>query len=305
MPVFALTIGWSAFLLFWIEPLVGQLVLPTFGGAPATWATVLVFFQAVLLLGYLYGHASITWLGPRRGAIVHIGLALAALAWLLVASLRTADIAPTGLPASLDVLRILAFTVGPPVFVLTTTTPLVSAWFARWRGGPGADPYWLYALSNGGSLLALLAYPFLIGPRFGLGDQRAAWTVGFAVLCVALVTAAAISVAGRGPTTQALAPMTPEPPTPPTVDPLIGWGRRARWILLAAVPSGLLAAVTTFIATDLISAPLLWVGPLALYLASFIVAFSARGRRLVPHADALAPAAVTAGSPATARASVT
>ncbi|MFI5293242.1 MAG: hypothetical protein ACHQ02_10275, partial [Candidatus Limnocylindrales bacterium] len=85
MPIFALTIGWSAFLLFWVEPLVGQLVLPAFGGAPAVWATVLVFFQAVLLLGYLYGHASTVWLGPRRGAAVHIGLALAALAWLLVA----------------------------------------------------------------------------------------------------------------------------------------------------------------------------------------------------------------------------
>ena len=305
MPIFALTIGWSAFLLFWVEPLVGQLVLPTFGGAPAVWATVLVFFQAVLLLGYLYGHASTVWLGSRRGAAVHIGLALAALAWLLVASLRTADIQPTSLPASIDVLRILALTVGPPVFVLTTTTPLVSAWFARWRGSPGADPYWLYALSNGGSLLALLAYPFLIGPRFGLGDQRAAWAIGFGLLCVALVAAAAISVLGRSGRAE-LPAATEEPAPAPVVGPAvepdadpagpdhaITWGRRARWILLAAVPSGLLAAVTTFIATDLISAPLLWVGPLALYLLSFIVAFSARGRRLVPYAVAVAPAAVT------------
>jgi hypothetical protein len=296
MPVFALTIGWSAFLLFWVEPLVGQLVLPTFGGAPATWATVLVFFQAVLLLGYLYGHASVVWLGPRRGAVVHIGLALAALAWLLVASMRTADIQPTGLPASLDVLRILALTIGPPVFVLTSTTPLVSAWFARWRGGAGADPYWLYALSNAGSLLALLAYPFLIGPRFGLGDQRAAWAVGFGVLCLALVAAAAISVVGRGGATEAPGPTVASEPTGAATTAAaapIGWDRRARWVLLAAVPSGLLAAVTTFIATDLISAPLLWVGPLALYLGSFIVAFSARGRRIVPFAVALAPAAVT------------
>ncbi len=313
MPVFALTIGWSAFLLFWIEPLVGQLVLPAFGGAPATWATVLVFFQAVLLLGYLYGHASVVWLGPRRGAIVHVGLALAALAWLLVASLRTADIQPTGLPASIDVLRILALTVGPPVLILTATTPLVSAWFARWRGGPGADPYWLYALSNGGSLLALLAYPFLIGPRFGLADQRTAWAAGFAVLCLALVASAARSVVrqGRaesavpGETSRSAASATPASTSvveagvveagavDPTPDAPIEWGRRGRWILLAAVPSGLLAAVTTFIATDLISAPLLWVGPLALYLSSFIVAFSARGRRLVPLAVTLAPAAVT------------
>jgi hypothetical protein len=301
MPIFALTIGWSAFLLFWIEPLVGQLVLPALGGAPAVWATVLVFFQAVLLLGYLYGHASTVWLGPRRAAVVHIALALAALAWLFVASLHTDAIQPTGLPAALDVLRILALTIGPPVFVLTATTPLVSAWFARWRGGGEADPYWLYALSNGGSLLALLAYPFLIGPRFGLGDQRSAWAVGFAVLCIALIASAAISVVARPvpakfPPTDAAATTASSPAgrfVPTTSDAGIGWTRRARWILLAAVPSGLLAAVTTFIATDLISAPLLWVGPLALYLASFIVAFSARGRRVVPLAVVLAPAAIT------------
>ena len=305
MPIFALTIGWSAFLLFWIEPLVGQLVLPAFGGAPAVWATVLVFFQAVLLLGYLYGHASTVWLGPRRAAVVHVGLALAALAWLFVASLRTADIQPTGLPAALDVLRILALTIGPPVFVITATTPLVSAWFARWRGGIEGDPYWLYALSNGGSLLALLAYPFLIGPRFGLGDQRSAWAIGYAVLCGAVISSAAISVIGRSrgvdqlsASTAPTAPIaetaiTDAPEATDATDAGIGWARRARWILLAAVPSGLLAAVTTFIATDLISAPLLWVGPLALYLASFIVAFSARGRRVVPLAVALAPAAIT------------
>ncbi|HEX7472474.1 MAG TPA: fused MFS/spermidine synthase [Candidatus Limnocylindrales bacterium] len=306
MPIFALTIGWSAFLLFWVEPLVGQLVLPAFGGAPAVWAAVLVFFQAVLLLGYLYGHASISWLGPRRGAVVHVGLALAALAWLLVASLRTGDIAPTGLPAALDVLRILALTVGPPVFILTTTTPLVSAWFARRRGGTGGDPYWLYALSNGGSLLALLAYPFLIGPRFGLADQRSGWAVGFAALCLALVAAATISVLARPSMAGDAATDDDAASSATSADraaaavadeaasgPAIGWARRGRWILLAAVPSGLLAAVTTFIATDLISAPLLWVGPLALYLASFIVAFSVRGRRFVPSAVTLAPAAIT------------
>ena len=193
MPVFALTIGWSAFLLFWIEPLVGQLVLPAFGGAPAVWATVLVFFQAVLLLGYLYGHVSTVRLSPRQGAAVHGGLALAALAWLAVGSIRTADIGPSSLPAPLDVLRVLALTVGPPVFILTTTTPLVSAWYARWRGRSASDPYWLYALSNGGSLVALLGYPFLIGPRFGLAEQRPAWAVGFAVLVAALIATAVLA----------------------------------------------------------------------------------------------------------------
>ena len=290
MPVFALTIGWSAFLLFWIEPLVGQLVLPAFGGAPAVWATVLVFFQAVLLLGYLYGHVSTVRLSPRQGAAVHGGLALAALAWLAVGSIRTADIGPSSLPAPLDVLRVLALTVGPPVFILTTTTPLVSAWYARWRGRSASDPYWLYALSNGGSLVALLGYPFLIGPRFGLAEQRPAWAVGFAVLVAALIATAVLAA-------RVIRPAAPAPISTPAAErhalEPVDSARRARWVLLAAVPSGLLAAVTTFIATDLVSAPLLWVGPLALYLSSFIVAFSTRGRRLVPAAVVAAPAAVT------------
>ena len=305
MPIFALTIGWSAFLLFWVEPLVGQLVLPTFGGAPAVWATVLVFFQAVLLLGYLYGHASIVWLGPRRGAAVHIGLALAALAWLLVASLRTADIQPTSLPASIDVLRILALTVGPPVFVLTTTTPLVSAWFAALARQPRSRP--VLAVRPVERWLAPRPARLPVPHRPPVRAGRPAGGVGGRVRAVVRRArrrggdlgprsvgtrrgAASHHGADPRPGGRSRRAQTADAAGP---DRAIGWGRRARWILLAAVPSGLLAAVTTFIATDLISAPLLWVGPLALYLLSFIVAFSARGRRLVPYAVAVAPAAVT------------
>jgi len=300
--IFAGAIGLSAFLLFWIEPLMGQLVLPVFGGTPAVWATVLVFFQGALLLGYLYSHASVTWLGPHRGAFLHVAVAVAALGWLVILPTRQADLRAGDLPAALDVLRILVVTVGPPVFVLTATTPLLSAWFVAHRQDDPGDPYRLYALSNAASLAALLAYPFVIGPVVGLSRQEAMWTVAFFVLCGALSLAAlAVLRRARAIRTGALV-VDVDPPSRDTQAatrqiigraPAIAWGRRTRWLLLAAVPSGLLAAVTNFIAVDLVAAPLLWIGPLALYLGSFIVAFSARGRRLVPAAFALAPAIVT------------
>jgi SAM-dependent methyltransferase len=290
-------IGWSAFLLFSVEPLIARLVLPVFGGTPAVWATTLFFFQAVLLLGYLYGHLSVTRLGLRRGAIVHVALILAAAASLLVAPTRAADLRNAAIPDVLNLIGMLGLTIGLPAFVLTTTTPLVSAWYAASRGAhdhdDDGDAYWLYALSNAGSLLALLAYPFVVEPRLGLSAQRGVWAVGFVVFALAIAGCAAWasrhgrlaseagSRAGEG-SADVAARTVP-----------IAWRRRLTWLLLAAVPSGLLNAVTTFIATDLVSAPLLWLAPLAIYLTTFIVAFSARGRRLVPAAIVVAPAAIT------------
>lgn len=281
-------IGWSAFLLFSVEPLIGRLVLPVFGGTPAVWATTLAFFQAVLLLGYLYGHLSVTMLGLRRGAIVHVALVVAAGVALALAPSRTADLRDPALPDVLNLLGMLALTIGLPAFALTTTTPLVSAWYASTRtGGPErGDVYWLYALSNAGSLLALLAYPLLVEPRLGLSAQRGVWAVGFGLFAFG-IAACAVWAGRHAKTPVAVRVARPEGGAP------IAWSRRLTWLLLAAVPSGLLSAVTTFIATDLVSAPLLWLVPLAIYLVSFIIAFSARGRRIVPAALLLAPAAVT------------
>ncbi|MBF8289282.1 MAG: hypothetical protein HW391_250 [Chloroflexi bacterium] len=313
MAIFAVGIGISSFLLFWLQPLIGQVVLPLYGGTPAVWATVLVFFQGTLLLGYLYGHASVTRLPARTSLVVHVVLAVLAAVWLVLQPLEADRAAPGDLPAALDVLRILAIRVGPPVFVLTATTPLLSAWFAARRGeSEKGDPYGLYALSNAASLGALVAYPFLIGPLVGLTRQLALWSIGFGALGLVLALAAAMvwrtRAIGdrivRGPTggsagapaadsagAPAADPNADELSGPPT--PRITWPRRLRWLLLAAVPSGLLAAVTNFIAVDLIAAPLLWIVPLGLYLGSFIVAFSERGRRLVPWAVRLAPALIT------------
>ena len=208
---FAGVIGWSAFLLFSVEPLVGRLVLPVFGGTPAVWATTLFFFQAVLLLGYLYGHLSVTRLGVRRGAMLHIGLLVVAGGALVLAPARVADLRNPALPDVVNLVAMLALTIGLPAFVLTTTTPLVSGWFAASRRADdgGGDAYWLYALSNGGSLLALLSYPFLIEPRLGLSAQRGVWAVAFAAFAFAVAgcalaslrqpTAPVTSVAGAGP----------------------------------------------------------------------------------------------------------
>ncbi|TAJ99153.1 MAG: hypothetical protein EPO36_12735 [Chloroflexota bacterium] len=327
MAVFGGAIALSAFLLFWVEPLIGQVVLPVFGGTPAVWATVLVFFQGAVLIGYLYGHLSVTRLGIRRGAVLHVLLAAIALAWLVLMPVRQADLRTADLPEALDVLRILVAAIGPPVIVLTATTPLLSAWYAARRtssaglngtagvdgvdgadgvdGVPGqgsrargGDPYGLYAVSNAASLAALLAYPFVIGPVVGLSRQGQLWAVGFGALCAILAIIAAASARRTGPAVEPAGPVdrTDEGRDGQGVvgaESEIGWPRRLRWVLLAAVPSGLLAAVTTFIAADLIAAPLLWIGPLAVYLGSFIIAFSERGRRLVPLAVALAPAVVT------------
>lgn len=294
---FALPIGLSAFLLFSVQPLIGRLVLPVFGGTPAVWATMLFFFQTVLLLGYLYGHVSVTRLGSL-GPPIHLVLAGLALAALVIAPTNVGLLRDEGTAPAVDLIRILLIVIGLPAFVLTTTTPLVSGWFEVARSErAGGDPYWLYALSNGGSLLALLAYPLVIEPRLGLADQRAMWAVGYSLLVVMLAVAIT-RVYGLLRTRGSTADATLEADAVPLAAPAeasgaIDWARRARWLLLAAVPSGLLSAVTTFIVTDLVSAPLLWVAPLALYLGSFIVAFSPRGGRIIGLAAGAAPAMVT------------
>ena len=293
---FAVPIGLSAFLLFTIEPLVGRLVLPVFGGTPAVWATTLFFFQAVLLSGYLYGHVSVTRFG-RWGPPIHLVLAGLGFVALIngpaqIAALRNDAISPV-----VDLLAILVAIIGLPAFVLTTTTPLLSGWFHAVSEERQGDPYWLYALSNAGSLLALLAYPLLIEPRLGLGSQRFVWAVGYAGLVVLIAWAAlrAWPEMARRPRGYSSAPELPfaAPTDAAPATGVIDWPRRFRWLILAAVPSGLLSAVTNYVVTDLVSAPLLWVIPLAIYLASFIVAFSPRGGRIVALAWMAAPAMVT------------
>jgi hypothetical protein len=303
--VFGGAIGASAFLLFTLEPMVGRLVLPVFGGAPAVWATVLVFFQVLLLAGYLYAHLLVTRIPPVRGAAIHVGVVVLAVVATRAAPRDIATLYQPSLPVIPALLLLLLVLIGPAAFAITATTPLLSAWYARVRRSTdpdavAADPYWLYALSNGGSLVSLLAYPLLIEPRMGLSSQETWWSIGFGLLA-ALIALAALwlrAALGRGgggetatgQTTLAAASLAGDldaaTPAPSRRD-------RLHWLVLAAIPAGLLSAVTNLVTTDLIAAPLLWVVPLAAYLGSFVVVFSATGRRFVPLATALAPATLT------------
>jgi hypothetical protein len=197
--LFGAAIGLSAFLLFTVEPLVGALALPVFGGTPGVWATTLAFFQAVLLLGYLYAHVLLRRLDVPRAAGVHVATAIVAAALALLAlGTRAGSLWFEGLPEALNVLVLLAVLVGPAAFLLSATTPLVSAWYVV---ATERDPYWLYALSNAGSFVGLLGYPFVVEPLLGLGQQRATWTGGLGLLVVLLAAAAARARASRPPGT--------------------------------------------------------------------------------------------------------
>lgn len=267
-------IGWltplaifsSAALVFLVEPLVARLLLPSLGGAPAVWNTCLVFFQAALLLGYVYAHALQRVRSVRVQGAIHVALLIAA---ALTLPLRLTDLLgepPTGTP-TLWLLGVLVITLGAPFAVLSATAPLLQAWWAAAYGGR-RDPYPLYAASNLGSLAALLAYPLVVEPLAPLDDQRWLWSIGYG-LFAALLAALALSL----PKARAVAAEKDAAPS-------IRWSQRLWWVFLAAVPSSLLLGVTQHISTDVASAPFLWVVPLALYLLTFVLAF--RERPLVP-----------------------
>ena len=270
-------IGLSAVLLFSLELWAGRRVLPVCGGTPGVWTTTLCFFTGILFLGYLYAHLVAVRLAPRTGALVQLGIALLAVVLVLVAPADVSVLRVDGMPDAINVLLVLVVVAGAAGFLLSTTTPLLSAWF----GGRGDDPWWLYAASNGASFLALLAYPFVVEPLLGLTAQRYGLVAGLVGYAVALAWIAR----GAGRTASpATATATASEATPTR-------RRMAVWLAAAAVPAGLLSATTNVLQTDLVAAPFIWVGPLAVYLLSFVVAFSARGRRALPWVDRLVPAA--------------
>lgn len=270
---FAGTILLSALLLFSVQPMFAKLVLPRLGGSPSVWAVSMVFFQAVLLAGYCYAHFLNRRLPPRIAPIVHLALCGAA-ALALPFGLPQIGEPPTG-DAYLWLIGVLALGVGLPFFAVSANAPLLQAWFARTGHRDAADPYFLYGASNFGSLVALLSYPFLIEPLFGLSAQGRVWTAGFlcltALIAVCGFYAASGAAAAADTPAQATAPETSRPT----------WTNRAVWVGLAFVPSGLLVAFTTFISTDIASAPLLWVIPLALFLLTFMLVFCERPP--IPH----------------------
>jgi hypothetical protein len=266
----------SAFLIFWVEPLFAKLVLPLLGGSPAVWNTCLMYFQSMLLLGYLYAHASARLLPTRKQIILHVALLVLCFVQL-----------PLGLPGGWEppasgnvipwLIGVLTLSLGAPFLVLSATAPLLQRWLAT-ADPPVRNPYVLYAASNAGSFLGLLAFPLVFEPGLTLSRQSVLWSALYA-FAVLLIGACGYVLWNRTRTTIRADEVLDDTPAP-------GWRDRLKWIALAFVPSSLLLGITTFLSTDVAATPLLWVIPLSLYLLTFVIVFS-RGAERIAGAAAL------------------
>ena len=264
MLLYAFTILVSAFLLFQVQPVIAKIILPWFGGSAAVWTTCLLFFQMVLLLGYLYAHAVVRYLKPRAQMLLHLCLLVVSAAALPIYPSQSWKPSGTEEP-TLAILRLLAVTVGLPYFLLSTTGPLVQAWYARQF--KGVMPYRLYALSNAGSMAALISYPVIFEPVFGTQRQSSIWSIAYAVFILLCGLTAFRS--GKAPDfTAAEEYGAAEKP---------GTRQYFLWLALPACASILLLAITNHLSQNVAAIPFLWVLPLSIYLLTFILCFEGSG----------------------------
>ena len=263
MILYALTIVVSAFLLFQVQPVIAKIILPWFGGSAAVWTTCLLFFQMVLLLGYLYAHTTVRYLKPRVQMLVHAGLLLVSAAVLPIYP-NAAWKPSAGDEPSLRILGLLAVTVGLPYFLLSTTGPLLQAWYARRY--KGAIPYRLYALSNAGSMFALLSYPVLFEPVFTTHQQSTIWSTGYVIF--ALLCGLTAFQSGTAPAAEQAEVEGAHKPSAAQY-----W----MWMGLAACASVLLLAITNHMSQNIAAIPFLWILPLSIYLLTFILCFEGSG----------------------------
>jgi len=272
LPVYIIAIFLSAALLFAVQPIFAKMVLPRLGGSASVWSVAMVFFQTVLLAGYAYAHLLTHLVRGRLVPFIHVTVML-----LATLALPLAIAAGWGRPPAqgeaLWLIGLFAASIGLPFFALSANGPLLQAWFARSDHPGRRDPYFLYAASNIGSFLALLSYPFVIEPFTRLGQQTRAWSIGFYALIVLI--GACGGLAWRGIASSGEVVTTADADTRPT------WRDAAIWMALAAIPSALLIAVTAHVSTDVAPSPFLWVMPLALYLATFVIVFQTRP--ILPH----------------------
>jgi len=252
----------SALLLFGVQPMFARMVLPQLGGSPSVWSVAMVFFQSMLLAGYAYAHLLTQMQRRWLAAAVHLSLMVGA-ALMLPLSVAKGWGNPPASGTALWLLGLFTISIGLPFFALAANNPLLQIWFVRTGHRESNDPYFLYAASNVGSFLALLSYPLLLEPAFSLHTQRWLWSGGFVVLVLLIAGCAARMLCSE---------TLPEHLTETAVAKP-SWLRIGRWVLLAAVPSGLLVAVTAHISADLTSAPLFWVMPLSLYLLTWVLVF--------------------------------
>jgi len=274
MWTFTATTFLSALLLFAIQPMFAKMVLPVLGGSPSVWSVSVFFFQAALLAGYLYAHLLISKAPPHLTGIIHLAVCVLALICLPIGMVRWMGDPPQGEPY-LWQLGMFAVSIGLPFVAVSANAPLLQAWFAR-SGHPDArDPYFMYAASNLGSLIALLSYPFILEPAFGLSQLSHLWAYAYVILVLAIGVSFFLmrgAQVGGAPETVAQ-PGAGDAASPATAP---SWIDRLSWIGLAFVPAALVTAFTVHITTDVASAPLLWVFPLALYLLTFVLVFRDR-----------------------------
>lgn len=259
--LYALTMLLSAALLFVVQPMVAKMLLPALGGSSAVWTTCMLFFQVLLLAGYGYAHAGARLLEPMRQAILH--LVLMVLAFFILPIAVTPELGAESSPVTWMLIE-LVVAVGLPFFVVSASAPMLQHWFSYTDHEDASDPYFLYAASNVGSMVALLGYPFLVEPWIGVRAQSNSWTIGFLMLILATGGCAWVLRRERA-RSRVEARSTSQAPI---------WSRRLWWIFCAFVPSSLMLGVTAYLTTDISAVPLFWVLPLALYLLTFILVFA-------------------------------
>ncbi len=278
--LFASTLFVSATLMFILQPMFGKVLLPLLGGASSVWNTCMVFYQTVLFIGYLYAHFLSTGITLRKQVKIHGAVILLS---LLILPIGLSESLPPPIQSNpiLWLLQALLYSIGLPFFVISSTAPLIQKWFSLLGHDSSDDPYFLYVASNVGSLLALLSYPFILEPNFGVEEQQFYWSWGYLGLLLLLATCMFKTANEhiKDPS-GSIASVTTRSP---------GLKIRLHWLLLAFVPSSLLLGITTFISNDIASAPLLWVIPLALYLITFILVFSRYNQTLHPKLVTLQP----------------
>ncbi len=267
LPLFIFAIFVSAALLFFVQPMFAKMVLPKLGGTPAVWSVAMVFFQTVLLAGYAYAHFITRNLQGRQAILIHLAIMTVAVVFLPL-SIASGWNRPPASGEAFWLLGLFTVSIGLPFFALSANGPLLQAWFARTDHPAAKDPYFLYAASNVGSFIALLAYPFVVEPLTRLQQQTFAWSAGF-VFLILLIAGCGYLIWNTKDLKMAkpAAGETAGKPKPT-------WAEAAVWVALAAIPSGLLIAVTNHISTDVAAVPFLWVVPLALYLLTFVLVFS-------------------------------
>jgi hypothetical protein len=270
--LFALTLFVSASLMFVLQPMFGKILLPLLGGSPAVWNTCMVFYQSILFLGYLYAHTLSERQSHRRQVLIHLAVILLSFLALPVGLLENST-PPTNSNPTFWLFWTLLLSIGLPFFVVSTTAPLMQKWFADVGHHTSHDPYYLYAASNAGSLLALLSYPFLLEPHIGLAQQKSFWSAGYIGLCLFLAACAVALWKSREQRAVTEADRAADE---------VSMTTKLHWLALAFVPSSLLLGLTNFISTDIASVPLLWIIPLTFYLLTFIIVFSKWNDKIHP-----------------------